>query len=232
MTWKAHILGGAQAGLITIAVTGSDYKESAVIMSAAVLGSVLPDIDSKSKLGRSDALVEILSYITSRFTSHRGITHTVLGAAMLAAVFYGLAMLPRGGAEEGLIAFFSAYAVFIVLHATSSPLKPLAGFLAVAVYALGPTLAAIIADNNIPVYVCSRTAMLCSAGIFAGCLSHMVYDSCTKGGVKWLWPVSRKDFKIMEIKTNTVGEFWFMVVQILILGLMLALWGVRLLSQI
>lgn len=47
-----------------------------------------------------------------------------------------------------------------------------------------------------------------------------------KGGVPLLWPISKKNYRLMEIKTNTAGEFWFITVQIIIMGLMFAGAGV------
>ena len=228
MTWKAHLIGGAQAGLRAIAALkcGSDYTESLIVGSSAVLGSLLPDLDQpKSKLSRSDVLVGLISHLTAKFTKHRGFTHTLPGAALFGGIFYLLAMLQGGGAG-GLYAFFAALAVFVILHATDSPIKPLAGCFAAAIYIAGPQIAELITESGLSVDLGRRSAMLCALGVFAGSLSHIWYDFFNKGGVPLLWPISKKNYRLMEIKTNTAGEFWFITVQIIIMGLMFAGAGV------
>lgn len=229
MTWKTHLIGGAQAGLLTIAAIkcGSDYTESLIVGSAAVLGSLLPDLDQpKSKLSRSDLLVGLVAHlITPRFTQHRGFTHTIPGATLIGGSFYLLSMLQGGGAE-GLYAFFAALAVFVILHASDSPIKPLAGCISAAIYLSGPQIADLITESGLSVDLGKRSAMLCALGVFAGSLSHIWYDFFNKGGVPLLWPISKKNYRLMEIKTNTAGEFWFITVQIIIMGLMFAGAGV------
>lgn len=228
MTWKAHLIGGAQAGLLTIAALkcGSDYTETLIVGSSAVLGSLLSDLDQpKSKLSRSDVFVGLISHLTAKFTKHRGFTHTVPGAALFGGIFYLLSMLQGGGAE-GLYAFFAALAVFVILHASDSPIKPLAGCISAAIYLSGPQIAGLITESGLSVDLGRRSAMLCALGVFAGSLSHIWYDFFNKGGVPLLWPISKKNYRLMEIKTNTAGEFWFITVQIIIMGLMFAGAGV------
>lgn len=226
MTWKTHLIGGAQAGLLTIFALkcGSDYMESLIVGSSAMLGSLLPDLDQpKSKLSRSDLLVGLISHLTAKFTKHRGFTHTVPGAALFGGIFYLLAVM-QGGGKGGLYAFFVALAALVLLHASDSPLKPLAGFIAAAIYITGPSVAELITESGLTVDLGSRSALLCAVGIFAGALSHIFYDSFNKGGVPALWPLSQKNYRIMDIKTNMAGEFWFIAVQIVVLGLMMAAW--------
>lgn len=225
MTWKTHLIGGSIAGVVVSAAAGTDYMESALIMSASMLGSVLPDIDQpNSRLSRSDSLIGLIAFVTSRFARHRGFTHTLIGAAVFGAIFYALSML-QGGTVESLVSFLTAYAVFIVLHATGSPLRPLAGWLALAAYAAGPAISDFLIERNLTLAIDIKTAVLVSCSIFAGALSHILYDCFNKGGVRFLYPFSRRNFRLMEIKTNTSGEFWFVASQIVILGIILAWWG-------
>ena len=232
MTWKTHIIGGAIAGIAVCAASESTYAESALIMSASVLGSVLPDIDQpNSKICRSDSFVGLISFITSKFTKHRGFTHTIIGAALFGAIFYALAIVEvamlQGGTQESLISFIAAYLVFILLHATGSPLKPLAGWLALAAYAAGPMIADMMVENSLTLGIDRRAALLVACGVTAGALSHVIFDAFNKGGVPILFPLSGKNYRIMEIRTNTVGEFWFIMIQICIFGVMLAVWGMQ-----
>ena len=230
MTWKTHLIGGAQAGILVCAVSGASQGDSVAIISAAMLGSVLPDLDQpKSKLSQSDILVHVISSAISRSTKHRGVTHTFFGAALFGALFYALAMI-QGGTEESLISFFAAFLTFVLLHGTGSPLKPLAGLFAIAVYMLfGPTIADMIYKNQLPLVINDIfVPVLCALGVFAGAASHIAYDAFNKGGVPILFPFSTKNYRLMDIRTNTAGEFWFIAVQIVILGLMLAGWGASL----
>ena len=230
MTWKTHLIGGAQAGVIVGFAANGTYAETALVVSAALLGSVLPDIDQPgSKLARADSLVGTVSFIVSKFTKHRGFTHTILGSFVIAALFYALAMV-QGGSEGSLIAFFSAYLVFIFLHGTGGPLKAIAGWLAIAAYIFSPRLLLFLSENDMSLSVDKRAAFLCAMGIFAGCLSHMVYDSANKGGVAWLWPLSGKKIKMLSIKTNTIGELWFIAFQIVVLGLLAVFFGFKMIS--
>ena len=93
MTWKTHIIGGVQSGVILAGAYGGKPAESSLLIGAAVLGSLLPDIDhEKGKLAQSDAIAGLAAKTVCRFTKHRGFTHTVPGAALFAAATYGLMM--------------------------------------------------------------------------------------------------------------------------------------------
>ena len=222
MTWKTHLIGGAQAGALIAYVHGGSATDTAVIMSTAMLGSVLPDIDhTRSKLAKSDALIGLISHLLSKFTKHRGFTHTIPGAICMSLVFYALGIYRTE--KEGLIAFFAALFIFIILHATGDALRWLAGIGSVAVYVSGPEVAELILDHNLSFGINESTAMLCALGIFAGCISHMIYDSANAGGVMWLWPVSRANLKYLTIKTNTSGELIFAGVQIALLTVIASL---------
>ena len=221
MTWKTHIIGGAQIGIVLASVAHGTATDSAIIFSASMLGSVLPDIDHpRSKLARSDAFVGLLSRVISKFTKHRGFTHTIPGALLFALIFYALAMFRTE--KESLIAFFAALIVFIAIHAMGDALRWLAGWVAVAVYMAGPQVASLIRDHNIDIGINSESARLCALGIFAGCVIHMVYDSFNSGGIQWLYPISRKNIRLLAIKTNTLGELGFIAMQILVLSAIIA----------
>lgn len=227
MTWKTHLIGGAQAGIVVCAASGATQTETVAIISASLLGSVLPDLDQpKSKLAQSDILVHVLSAVISKFTKHRGFTHTVFGAALFSVIFFALAMIQKG-TEESLIAFFAAFFVFVLLHGTGSPFKPLAGVVAVVVYMSGPVISDLINEIDLSISVEDQAARLCAIGVFAGALTHILYDGFNRGGVPVLFPISRQNYRLMDIRTNTAGEFWFIAVQIVIMGVMLSLWGMR-----
>ena len=55
-------------------------------------------------------------------------------------------------------------------------------------------------------------------------------DTANKGGVAWLWPLSGKKIKMLSIKTNTIGELWFIAFQIVVLGLLAVFFGLKMIS--
>lgn len=221
MTWRTHLIGGAQVGVAAAYIAGGSFGESALIISSALLGSVLPDIDQPgSKLAKSDSLVGFMSLLVSRFTKHRGITHTVIGAALIAMLFYILAMFRTD--KESVFAFLIAMSVFALVHVAGGIFSRLAGWLAVICYAFAPQIMQVLSEHSVSFSVNARSAALCAAGIFLGCISHIVYDAFNKGGVMLLYPFSKKTFRFLDIRTNTFAEFGFAGVQVLVLALLIA----------
>lgn len=217
MTWKTHLIGGAQIGLLASYVMAESVTESAVIVSASVLGSLLPDIDKTgSKIARSDSLIGLVSVGTSCLTKHRGFCHTLFGAVLFAAIFYGLAVFRTE--KESLLSFFMAFSVFVLVHALGGVFSRLAGWLSAAAYTFGPEAAGFLSGNGIELGLNKRTAAICAAGIFLGCVMHMAYDSFTKGGIKWAYPLSKRNFSMLSIRTNSAGEFGFFAVQVFLLA--------------
>ncbi|NCE98819.1 metal-dependent hydrolase [Emergencia sp. 1XD21-10] len=88
MTYITHTLGGALAGTAVItAIHSGDKVTTAAIISGAVIGSLLPDIDhTRSKVSRSSAAAQITSYAVSAVTKHRGVLHTPLFLLLLALI--------------------------------------------------------------------------------------------------------------------------------------------------
>lgn len=216
MTWKTHVVGGLQAGLLLSGILGEDAASTAVIVSCTALGSVLPDIDhAGSKLSRSDGLIGLISGFLSKITKHRGFTHTIPGALVIAASFYVVAVFKTE--RESMIAFFAALAVFLALHVTGDAVRWLAGWIASGIYLFGPQVISLITEQGIDFGLNTHSAVLCFVGIFTGCIMHDIYDSFNKGGIPWFWPVSNKNIRLMSIKTNTAGEGLFAAVQTLIL---------------
>lgn len=85
MLAKTHLVGGAAAG-----VAAAHYlpHEPALLIGAAVLGSLLPDIcHSGSTIGRKAPL---LANIVSAVFGHRTFTHSILAMALIA---WGLSYL-------------------------------------------------------------------------------------------------------------------------------------------
>lgn len=86
MTYITHALGGAIAGSAMITLTGADDKVAmAAIMTGAVLGSLLPDIDhTRSKISKSSAVAQVTSHAVAAVSKHRGFFHTPLFICIVA----------------------------------------------------------------------------------------------------------------------------------------------------
>ncbi|NBH61793.1 metal-dependent hydrolase [Anaerotruncus sp. 80] len=109
MTYLTHALGGALAGTAVIAILNpGDKVAAAAIMSGAVIGSLLPDIDhTRSKVSRSSAAAKITSYAVSAVTKHRGFFHTPLFVLILAlALGTVINILPN---DDFVLAAWSLY---------------------------------------------------------------------------------------------------------------------------
>ena len=87
MLWRNHFLAGISAGLI---VAGTFHGHPEYWASGAVSGlsALVPDLDSpKSKLGRDVAPV---SWTAGKVLGHRGVTHSLPGAAAASFLFGAL----------------------------------------------------------------------------------------------------------------------------------------------
>jgi inner membrane protein len=86
MTGKTHMAGGLFVGVIISQQAGLDLKDSAIVTTVSVVGSLLPDIDTtQSKMGR--ALLP-LSIIVSVFVGHRKLTHSLFLWPSLGLIAY------------------------------------------------------------------------------------------------------------------------------------------------
>lgn len=47
-------------------------------------------------------------------------------------------------------------------------------------------------------------------GLGAGMLSHLVLDSLNPHGIMWLWPITKKRFRLLRISTGSWGERFVM----------------------
>lgn len=221
MTWRTHVIGGAIVGVTASYMTGGNFTDSAVIVSSSVIGSLLPDIDRPtSKIAKSDSMIGLISCLTSKFAKHRGVLHTVFGALIFSAVFYGLAMFRTE--KESLLSFFLAFSVFILIHVFGGVFYRLAGWAAAAAYIAGPRLSELLSENNMSISFQEHSARLCALGVFLGCMAHMVYDSFNPGGIPWLWPISRKNLSLLSIKTDSKAEAGFFTLQVMILAAVVA----------
>lgn len=52
-------------------------------------------------------------------------------------------------------------------------------------------------------------ARLFAAGFIPGMLSHIILDTFNKGGISWLWPITKKRYRLLTIKTDSITESMF-----------------------
>ena len=221
MTYKTHLIGGAQAGILLAYACCDTPTESAIVLGSAVIGSVLPDIDyTKSKICNSDLLVKTTSYALSRFTKHRGLTHTLLGALIFGLLFFMGATYKDPG--QNVFAIYAAIATFFLMHIIGGLPGKAGALLSVAMYLAGPDILALIRGRSIDFTLDSDTARLCAFGIMGGCISHMIYDTFNSAGIMWLYPINRKTLSLAAIKTRSHSEALFAAVQVVILAILLA----------
>lgn len=81
MQGRTHLLAGAAVGFVTtISLAQTSYQADNMggfIIGAAVLGSLLPDIDSpNSKISKSCFTAKATSLLTNELFGHRGLFHT------------------------------------------------------------------------------------------------------------------------------------------------------------
>ena len=80
MIGRTHVLGGVLAAEATWSLAGSMSSQTmALVGAAAILGSILPDIDHPQSLIASSSLTSRVAATTvSAVTRHRGLTHTTV----------------------------------------------------------------------------------------------------------------------------------------------------------
>lgn len=55
-------------------------------------------------------------------------------------------------------------------------------------------------------------------GFLVGVLSHLVLDTLNPTGIPWLYPLTKKKFHLLSIKTGALGEKCFFFVLLLLAG--------------
>lgn len=85
MLYKTHILTGLLAGG-TVLLAKPDPQ--LYFLSAAVVGSLLPDIDEPNSYAGRKA--KGISYFIKSIFGHRGITHSLLGTGIISIIIYFL----------------------------------------------------------------------------------------------------------------------------------------------
>lgn len=216
MTWKTHIVGGLQAGLIVAYFAGDTGTAAMTEIGIAMLGSVLPDIDHpSSKLSRSDYGLSLLSGAVSRVTSHRRGTHTMWCSFLFAFILFSL-LYVSSLLSATSFPFLIAVAAALVIDLLGLKIGTFAGILCLAI------LPSII---DIPAFPVDKDHIyIYTAALFAGCIAHLIYDTFNPQGIMWLHPLTGKRFHLMNIQTGSAAEGIF--------GFVMALLAVAILSEL
>lgn len=84
MLWYTHIAIGAAAGIYALPVVGATGKEALISIGISAAAALIPDIDAPySAIGRKQP---ITSKTVNLVFGHRGVTHSLLGCAVAAAL--------------------------------------------------------------------------------------------------------------------------------------------------
>lgn len=59
--------------------------------------------------------------------------------------------------------------------------------------------------------IAARSPMWLWLGFFSGTFSHLLLDTLNPTGIPWLWPY-KKWFHLVDIRTNSAGEYAFLAV--------------------
>jgi len=215
MNGTTHMtIGGLTGGLIlaqtmasnTLSLNFSGYEIYPLIVTvAAAIGGLAPDVDiAHSKAGR---------FLRS------GLRMTLAASAifLLAMVFMpqtGIAFLDGAvarGAEvnRGVPLVLAAFCGLIMLIIEKSKHRGFTHTIVGLLLVASPLLFMLITGV---MFVGADIAVSAQIGFVLGWLSHMVADTFNRGGVPWLWPVLKKRFRVMRIRTGSGMESKFAVV--------------------
>lgn len=87
MKSSTHLVAAGYIAFASYAYLNTSPKETMIILAASAAGSILPDIDKKgSKVSNDNLITGLGSGIIRLFTSHRGFTHTVIGAGLISVL--------------------------------------------------------------------------------------------------------------------------------------------------
>lgn len=107
MEGRTHIVGGVAAGL---ALASYSALDPFVIVGAAVVGSLLPDIDhAKSKISTSNPIMSLVSAVVNIFFTHRTFTHSAVFLVLVGYLFYRLDWLP--GLLPGMVVGIASHLI-------------------------------------------------------------------------------------------------------------------------
>lgn len=213
MNGATHKCGGVALGAIaSLAIskfTGITVPETAMILTGASFGALLPDIDHKgSEIGRK---LRPVASIVCKHTDHRGFTHTTLCAFIVSmvalALTYGLQSIYTGSLISRVFAGvglgFSAWIVFDTLLNSMRPkfvhnyhIRKLLDLELPSLIVL--CIICIILSNGLMSIIYEL-----AWGISIGYISHLVLDMFNPTGVPMLYPYSNHKYSVAKIRTGS-----------------------------
>ena len=214
MNGTTHLtIGGLTGGLIlaqtmannTLSLSFSGYEIYPLIVTvAAAVGGLAPDVDiAHSKAGRF---------------LREGLRITLAASALFMLV---MALIPQtgirlldgaiargAGINRGVPLILAAFCILIMFIVEKSKHR---GFTHTTVGLLLVASPLIFMLVTRVMFVGADIAVSAQMGFVLGWLSHMVIDSFNRGGVPWLWPILKKRFRIMTIRTGSGMEGKFLM---------------------
>jgi len=184
----------------TLSLTISGYEVYPLIATAAAaMGGLSPDVDiAHSKAGR--------------------VLRKLLRTGFIASAVFMLlmAVMPQTGIEvldgaigmgasvnRGVPLILAAFCIFIMLVIEKSKHRGFTHTVIGLVLVAMPLGFMLITGVR---FIGADIAASVQIGFVLGWLSHMVIDTFNRGGVPWLWPLTRKRIRVMRIGTGTKAE--------------------------
>lgn len=213
MQGTTHKCGGVALGAIaSLAIskyTGVNVVETAMILTGASFGALLPDIDHKgSEIGRK---LKPVASIVCKHTEHRGFTHTTLCAFIVSMVALALSSLLQATYSGtltyrivfGCILGFSAWVVFDTLLNSMRP-KFVHNYTIRKILDLElPSLIVLCIFCIVFANALMATLYMFAWGISIGYFSHLLLDLFNPTGVPVLYPYSKQRFSVAKIRTGS-----------------------------
>ncbi|MCR4441944.1 MAG: metal-dependent hydrolase [Peptococcaceae bacterium] len=149
MLWRTHVLGGAAAGLLV-----SEPSAAISAMAVGAAAALLPDIDSPfSQVGRR---VFPAAWILKLTVGHRGVFHSVLAAAVVAAAscFIPTDILPPALMMKAVFAGYLSHILLDSLSGGTYAFYPLPARVGVSLVSTGGFLEKIVLSPALLIAVC------------------------------------------------------------------------------
>jgi|GEM_PF-1677895 len=218
MNGTTHMAVGALAGGLTFAVSFASRSFSIniqgyevyplVVTAAAAMGGLAPDVDiAHSKAGRflrkflHAGLVASTMFMLVMFFLPESVGIGVLDGA--------IGMGER--VDRGVPIVLAAFCVLVMIIIEKSKHRGFTHTVPGLVLVSAPLMFMLLTGV---LFVGADIAVSGQIGFVMGWLSHMLIDTFNRGGIPWLWPVTKKRFRVAKIATGSVEEGRFLVFSI------------------
>lgn len=198
LTGGLFLAVSAGAGSVSIELSNYTVYSLLVIASSAV-GGLGPDVDMAHSKGgkffrkamRSILVLSAIFLIVLFFLPPTGIN------------FFDGAIAMGARIDRGMLIILSAFCLLVLALIEKSKHRGFTHtFVSLLVIAL--PLAFMLATEIS--FVGANIVVSAQIGFLIGWFSHLIIDTFNRGGVPWLWPISKKKFKIMRIVTGSDAE--------------------------